>query len=232
MNAGMLQEYRHRLETLQDRLREDGTAVIGEARGLAGGETSGELSNVPMHLGDGGTEEYLEDMDMVLAANAGQLAEEVRDALSRLEGGTFGTCENCGQAISQERLAGLPYARYCVTCAEEMEALEPAQNNLNTGRPKGPRDTLAPEGEMDEGSAADDIHAVGTPGGGSFLGGLAGSNRNGGDPDVEDLQEAMGSSQADAAQGSKRPTAREVEPLDYESNADRERYARETKAVE
>jgi RNA polymerase-binding transcription factor DksA len=200
---------------------------------LAGGETAGELSNVPLHLGDGGTEEYLQDMNMLLAANEGHLAIEVRDAIVRLDDGSFGACENCGTSIAKERLDALPYARHCVACAQEFQA-ETADtvNNLNTGRPMGPDDTLAPEGEMGEGSPAGDIHAAGTAGGGTSLGGLAGSNRGGGDPDVDDLQDALGSGNADAAQRHKSRRAREVKPLDYDSEEDLQRYAEESRTSE
>jgi hypothetical protein len=85
--------------------------------------------------------------------------------------------------------------------------------NLNDGRPRGPKDTLAPEGEMEEDrrsrrrSTMDvrdrpevdpDIFAAGTAGGGTAVGGLAGSNEGNGDPRISELQEATGSSNFDA----------------------------------
>ena len=42
---------------------------------------------------------------------------QVRVALARTEDGTYGTCENCGKRISQERLAALPAATTCIRCA-------------------------------------------------------------------------------------------------------------------
>jgi RNA polymerase-binding protein DksA len=44
--------------------------------------------------------------------------EEVKAALTRLEQGTFGKCENCGRDIPPERLEALPTARLCVTCKQ------------------------------------------------------------------------------------------------------------------
>lgn len=38
-------------------------------------------------------------------------------AVERLDAGTYGTCEGCGQAIATERLDALPAARTCVACA-------------------------------------------------------------------------------------------------------------------
>ncbi len=43
--------------------------------------------------------------------------EQVEHALQRLEGGTYGLCERCGQLIHPERLEILPYATMCVGCA-------------------------------------------------------------------------------------------------------------------
>jgi RNA polymerase-binding transcription factor DksA len=233
MNKKALTKYRDKLEALQDRLRDVGMAVTDQARGLSGGESTGELSHVPHHLADLGSEEYLQDMNMLLAANEGQLADEVRDALLRLDQNTYGKCENCGRAITQERLNALPFARYCVKCAEELEetATADGQTNFNTGRPDGPADTLAPEGEMGESGPLGDVHAAGTAGGGTAIGGLAGSNRNRGEPDIDDLQDATGSSHPDAAERRVRRRGHDVQPIAYESDEDRKRYAEKARAV-
>jgi DnaK suppressor protein len=42
----------------------------------------------------------------------------VEGALSRLDGGNFGTCLNCEQEISINRLNAVPWSRYCITCQE------------------------------------------------------------------------------------------------------------------
>jgi DnaK suppressor protein len=49
-----------------------------------------------------------------------QVASEIqllRGAIQRIDSGTFGTCEKCGKAIADERLAALPYATTCTKCA-------------------------------------------------------------------------------------------------------------------
>ena len=46
----------------------------------------------------------------------GHLAE-VEAAIRRLEGGTYGTCERCGQPIARARLQARPAARTCIGCA-------------------------------------------------------------------------------------------------------------------
>ncbi|MGI2336422.1 MAG: TraR/DksA family transcriptional regulator [Dehalogenimonas sp.] len=41
---------------------------------------------------------------------------EVESALDKLEKGTFGKCEKCGQSIDPARLTALPYAKMCMAC--------------------------------------------------------------------------------------------------------------------
>ncbi|MEY4209809.1 MAG: hypothetical protein RLZ92_187 [Pseudomonadota bacterium] len=45
--------------------------------------------------------------------------EKIKQAISRIDAGTYGTCASCGEAIKPERLAAIPYANLCVTCAEQ-----------------------------------------------------------------------------------------------------------------
>ncbi len=58
-------------------------------------------------------DEALEGVDHVLRAEARQ----IRAALGRIEGGTYGTCDNCGDTIPRARLAAQPIATRCVKCA-------------------------------------------------------------------------------------------------------------------
>ncbi|MCI0333360.1 MAG: TraR/DksA family transcriptional regulator [Planctomycetes bacterium] len=204
------EKLRRKLAALASRVRSDATAMIERARHSSGGNGGSELSNAPFHLGDMGTEEYLYDLNTTLLANEQFIAIEARDALRRMDDGKFGACEACGTTIARERLEAIPYTRYCVECAER-EDLTP-QVSLDEGRPHSPADTLAPEGEMDEDRPRHvdplefppprihrgDVHAAGTAGGGTPVGGLAGGTEGDGDPVVMELEEATGSSYFDA----------------------------------
>jgi len=44
---------------------------------------------------------------------------DVEQALVRMDAGTYGTCERCGQPIDEERLDALPAARLCLTCKRQ-----------------------------------------------------------------------------------------------------------------
>src|SRR5579863_6646042 len=148
MNKKDLERYRRQLQDLTRRMAGDATAVSEQVREGSGGQAGGGLSNAPMHLGDMGTEEYLQDLNATLLEHEQFLSSEAHDALARIDQGTFGLCETCSKPIPKERLDALPYARCCAQCAALAETASPA--NLNTGRPRGPADTLAPQGEMDE----------------------------------------------------------------------------------
>jgi RNA polymerase-binding transcription factor DksA len=65
----------------------------------------------------------LQEVELGLIANESNLLAEVRAALGRIEAGTFGRCEGCGKAITRTRLKAVPYARACVRCAKESQAL-------------------------------------------------------------------------------------------------------------
>jgi DnaK suppressor protein len=49
-----------------------------------------------------------------------KLLREITDALHRIDQGTYGTCMECEQPISVKRLDAVPWARYCVTCQEQI----------------------------------------------------------------------------------------------------------------
>ena len=51
-----------------------------------------------------------------------KLLREVGDALRRIEHDTYGVCAECEEPISTKRLDAVPWARYCVTCQEQIAA--------------------------------------------------------------------------------------------------------------
>jgi DnaK suppressor protein len=110
--------YRQRLTALLARLTGDESQLRGEALQPTGGEASGGLSNVPLHLADLGSHDSEEDVAFTLLANEEQIIEEINLTLDRIEQGTFGRCEKCRKDIPKERLQALPYTRFCVECAQ------------------------------------------------------------------------------------------------------------------
>ena len=100
------------------------TETVGKLSGEAvqhGPRELGEISSLPQHLADLGTETFEQDRDLELAERASAEISEIDEALDRLKAGTYGTCEACEKPIPQERLSALPYASLCARCktAEE-----------------------------------------------------------------------------------------------------------------
>lgn len=61
------------------------------------------------------------DHEMSLANNAREMLDQIERALSRIEDGTYGICESCGNAIGKGRLQAFPRATLCVSCKEREE---------------------------------------------------------------------------------------------------------------
>ena len=220
MTSTQQRKYRDILEKMGGRVRETAAGLEESVRTPTSGESAGSLSNVPMHLGDVGTEVYTQELNATLLENEAHIRDEVFAALDRLDAGTFGACERCGQGIGAERLDALPYARHCVGCAAAVQS--GAAVNFNAGRPEGFGQTFhkadtgtgpEPAGGrrrkagptlftdlVDDSPRDDDVHAAGTPGGGTAVGGLAGTNVGRGDPADAGLENAMGSGNFDVAE--------------------------------
>ncbi len=72
-------------------------------------------------LADKASSSYTKEFLYSLSNTERSILEEVEDALERLDGGEFGTCEECAEKISRKRLDAVPWARYCVPCQERLE---------------------------------------------------------------------------------------------------------------
>jgi RNA polymerase-binding transcription factor DksA len=83
----------------------------------------------------GGEPEQLDQHPADYASNVGEVDREeasmevidaqrsrVRDALKRLEAGSYGSCVDCGRELPEERLDARPEAERCVDCQQRHEA--------------------------------------------------------------------------------------------------------------
>ena len=70
---------------------------------------------------DVGSKGLERDAEMSLAANQRELLMQTEKALLRLEGGSYGQCEVCGEAIGKMRLMAFPRATLCMTCKQREE---------------------------------------------------------------------------------------------------------------
>lgn len=82
---------------------------------------SGSLSNLPQHMAEQGSDAAGQSLSLDLAAADRRLIKEIDDALKRIEAGTYGICELTGKPIKVDRLEELPWARYSIEAARELE---------------------------------------------------------------------------------------------------------------
>ena len=97
-------------------------AALGRVRALRADvagmvEASRDSNADDEHDPDGATIAFERAQADALARDAAAQVEEADAALARLDAGTYGVCEDCGQQIAAGRLEARPTARTCVTCA-------------------------------------------------------------------------------------------------------------------
>jgi RNA polymerase-binding protein DksA len=84
-------------------------------------DASGDLSSMPIHMADIGTDNYEQEFALGLLDSERKLLREIDNALGRIEKGTYGVCEGTGKPIRKARLEAQPWARYCVDYARKLE---------------------------------------------------------------------------------------------------------------
>lgn len=84
-------------------------------------DASGDLSSMPIHMADLGTDNYEQEFALGLMDSERKLLKEIDDALGRIEHGTYGICEGTNKPILKARLQAQPWARYCVDYARMLE---------------------------------------------------------------------------------------------------------------
>ncbi|MER5471629.1 TraR/DksA C4-type zinc finger protein [Streptomyces sp. NPDC002685] len=70
---------------------------------------------------DTGTKNITREHEMALNSNAREMLEQTERALERLDAGTYGLCENCGNPIGKARMQAFPRATLCVECKQKQE---------------------------------------------------------------------------------------------------------------
>ncbi|HHY70921.1 MAG TPA: conjugal transfer protein TraR [Thermoanaerobacterales bacterium] len=108
-----LKKLKTKLEKQMDILIKRGTEPLKES--------VGELSGYDNHPADLGAETFERAKDLGLKGNAKVMLMKVNHALDRINNGTYGICERCGEIIEVERLKALPYTTFCVDCKTSEE---------------------------------------------------------------------------------------------------------------
>ena len=109
------------VQSMTDRLQQERRALIDElsdqeekSRNLAG--------DLQPELQEQAQTEVASGITEALAERQQDRLGNIDEALARIEAGTYGECQNCGRAISEERLEANPTTIFCSECASQEEA--------------------------------------------------------------------------------------------------------------
>ncbi len=84
-------------------------------------DASGDLSTMPLHMADIGSENYEQEFTLGLVESEEKELKEIDLALERVTNKTFGICETCSKPITKSRLKAMPHAHLCIACKREEE---------------------------------------------------------------------------------------------------------------
>ena len=118
LNARELEHYRELLLAKRRELVGDMSSMEREALRSAQGSN---LSNLPLHMADMGTDNYEQEFTLGLVEKDRQLLREINSALAKIQDGTYGICEGTAKPISQARLEAQPWARFSIEHARQLE---------------------------------------------------------------------------------------------------------------
>jgi len=119
LTAKELTEYKKILLEARAELIARVTGLEDEALRSSGGN----LSNMPLHMADIGTDTFDQDLAIGMAETERELLREIDEALDRVVAKTYGVCQLTGKPIPKARLDAKPWAKYTIEAARQLEKL-------------------------------------------------------------------------------------------------------------
>ena len=120
MNKSKLKAFQEQLEAERQRLTElieEHEQELEEARLT---ETAADRSPDPGNA-EAGSMKFEYEKELSIERNTIDLLHKVERALQRIDKGTYGVCESCGEDISEPRLKARPVTTLCIECKTRQE---------------------------------------------------------------------------------------------------------------
>lgn len=99
----------------------DVSEMENEALKKSRSDATGDLSSMPIHMADIGSDNYHQEFSLGLMASERKTLKEIDEALEKIQNGTYGICEGTGEPISKERLKAQPWVKYSMKYARMLE---------------------------------------------------------------------------------------------------------------
>ena len=117
LRAKQLREHKELLLAKRRELLGDVSQLSNEALHTSRQESRGDLSNMPSHMADVGSDNWEQEFTLGLIATERLLLRQIDAALERIRNRTYGVCLATHCMISPERLEAKPWAQYCIEFA-------------------------------------------------------------------------------------------------------------------
>jgi DnaK suppressor protein len=108
-------------EEFRDLLLRERESLVKQIRSLSTASLTSSRQ-AGEELADVGSDDFIRETELHLMTEEGRRLKLINMALETIDGSGFGTCVDCGKAISLGRLRAKPYARLCIDCKVVREA--------------------------------------------------------------------------------------------------------------
>jgi len=114
MGKEKLEQFRKLLEERRIQLRQSMTRSEEEGRAAQSEDSAQDIA-------DRASSSYQKEFLFTRSTNERQFLRMVEHALSHIDDGSYGECDQCGNEINERRLEAVPWARHCIACQEKLE---------------------------------------------------------------------------------------------------------------
>ncbi|HEU5072770.1 MAG TPA: TraR/DksA C4-type zinc finger protein [Polyangiaceae bacterium] len=116
MNKAQLKKFQDLLEAKRQDILQRAQQTLSEDMALDADDLPDEM--------DLASSEYLQSFTFRLRGREKMFLDKISKALERIQEGTFGQCDECGEEISIKRLEARPETTLCIRCKEDQERVE------------------------------------------------------------------------------------------------------------
>ena len=116
MNKLQLKKFKTLLTDKRDEIVKKAKQTLEEDMTLDANDLPDEM--------DLASSEYLQSFTFRLRGREKVFLDKIEKALAKIEDGTFGVCEECGEEINVKRLEARPETTLCIRCKEDQERME------------------------------------------------------------------------------------------------------------
>jgi len=111
------------LKKFKTLLTEKRDEIIKKAKQTLEEDMTLDANDLPDEM-DLASSEYLQSFTFRLRGREKAFLDKINKALAKIEDGSFGVCEECGEEISLKRLEARPETNLCIRCKEDQERME------------------------------------------------------------------------------------------------------------